>query len=38
MFSRMRSGRTDFAMTTTPRWMSRRSTTWATVLPRALGG
>lgn len=31
-FSAMRSGRTDFGMTTMPRWMSQRRTTWATVL------
>src|SRR4029450_9226974 len=32
-FSAIRSGRTDLGMTTTWRWMSHRSTTWATDLP-----
>jgi hypothetical protein len=33
MFSRMRSGRTDFWTTTTSRWISQRKTTCATDLP-----
>ncbi len=34
-FSAIRSGRTDLGITTTPRWVSQRSTTWATVFPCA---
>lgn len=33
MFSAMRSARTDLGIATTPRWVSQRSTTWATDLP-----
>ncbi len=34
-FSAIRSGRTDLGMATMPRWVSQRSTTWATDLPCA---